>query len=477
MKLKKFNQLFEADLKDTLPDDYIKDVRRRAAPHMGGPSRQDFREAMELMDEIFSIQEGNEEELTQIGIDILQEHYARMLEDIELDVKIVAKDDEEKLDMTKRMQNEEDKVEPKYPEFEVPVTVPLEEIDRRKIVNNIMQGEAQNVHSMMYSAKAKIDAIDPALLDLYIRHLELNRKFDWDENRPDMSQWIKDHPEMANAVETKYPEGDEEGGEGEEEQGKVKIIARVLDLPMIIHETVKAIYELMAAKAIPSDKTMATALLKLTDSLKDEEEDIKYGPFIAADLRDYLNDLLQRTTDESIQMIPNLREFIFSKMMELPTKIFVELIKCILLKDNETADFLLMGDKKRKLLSLREVKQAESDDLIYQAILDATGEVDVDTIGVNIPDEDNDKYYSRKDLLGDGDGDDDVIGGDEEDNELINYFKKPTKPEVDEKPEPKKKKWVEYGQGELMFMLNQAMDEGNWDLVREIQPFIKDLKP
>ena len=476
MKLKKYSQLFEADLKDTLPEDYIRDVRRRAAPHMGGPTRQEFMEAMQLMDEIFDIQRGNEEELTQIGVDILKEHYGRMLEDIELDVKIVDKFDKEKIEMTKRMQSEEEqkeqkeddddkdeeeeKKEPEYPSFEIPVNVPKEEIDRRKLVNNIMQGEAQNVHSMMYSAKDKIDAIDPALLDLYIRHLEINRKFDWDERRPDMSQWIKQHPEMANACETKYPKnkggdeeegGEEQGGEeANEEQGSdvPKIIARVLDLPMIIHETVKAIYELMSHKAIPEDKTMAQALLGKTDTLKDEEEDIKYGPFIAADLRDYINDLLGRTQNEQTQTLPNLKEFIFSKMMDLNANVFVELMKNILTKEYGEADEMM-----------------KDHNIVKDAISDVKGEAEEQPKG---------KYYSEEDLL--GTEDDDTLD-DEKGNELIDFFKKPGKPVAEEKPvEGKKKKWVEYGQGELMFMLNKAMDEGDWETVKQIQPYIKEIK-
>jgi hypothetical protein len=413
-------------------------------------------EAMQLMDEIFNIQEGHEEELTKIGEKVILEHYGRMLEDVDLDIKIVDKFDEEKMKMAKKMQGEdeeekeekEEKEEPKYPEFEVPVNVPQEEIDRRKIINNVMQGEAQNVHSMMYSAKEDLDKIDPYLLDLYNRHLEINRKFDWDERRPDLSQFMKDHPEMANCMETDYKgkEGQGEEGQGEEEQGEVKpsIKVRVLDFPMLIHETVKGIYELMSHKVIPEDQTMAKALLSLTDTLKDEEEDIKYGPFIAADIRDYINDLLQRTENEETQVLPNLREFIFSKMMDLPAGKFVELIKNILMKETDKADAMLVG----------------RDGLIKSAIKDLKGEPEQRSV------------YSEEDLLGTDELEDEEGG-----NELIDFFNKPSKKsEAENKPEGKKKKWVEYGQGELMFMLNKAMDEGNWDLVKEIQPFIKDTK-
>ena len=439
MKLKKYNQLFEAEIKDTLPEDYIRDVRRRAAPHMGGVTMRDIQESMRLLDQIFRIQDGNEEKLTEIGVSILQEYYGRMLEDIELDVKIVKPDDPEKLEMTDRMQNKEDdedeekdeekkKEEPKYPSFEIPINVPKEEIDRRKLINNIMQGEAQNVHSMMYSAKDKIDEINPQLLDLYIRHLEINRRFDWDENGPDLEEMVKEHPEMANACETEYPE------EGDED-GKIKIVARVLDLPMIIHETVKGIYELMAAKAIPSDQTMAEALLKKTDTLKDEQEDIRYGPFIAADIRDYINNFLDKAVDEKEKSIPNLREFIFSKMMDLPTNVFVELIKNILTKEFGEADEMM-----------------NDNNLVKDAIKDVKGV------------EEKPSYHDEfeEDVLDDESG-----------NEFIDYFNKPKKPEIEEKPEPKKKKWFEYTKGELNNFLNDAIDKQDWTLAREIQAAIE----
>jgi hypothetical protein len=448
MTLKKYNQLFEADIKKTLPEDYIRDVRRRAAPHMGGPSRQEFMEAMQLMNRISQIQEGHEKELTEIGERIIKEYYSRMLEGVDLDIAIVDPFDEEKMQMATKMQKEneeeeeeeekEEKEEPKYPEFEVPIKVPQEEVDRRKIINNIMQGEAQNVHSMMYSAKEDIDKINPRLLDLYMRHLEINRKMDWDENRPDLSQNMQEHPEMANCMETNY-KGKEGGGEGEEgQEGEMKptIKVRVLDLPMLIHETVKGIYELMSHKAIPEDSVMAGALLKLTDTLKDEEEDIKYGPFIAADIRDYINDLLKRTEPERNQTLPNVREFIFSKMMDLPAGKFVELIKNILMKETDKADAMLVG----------------RDGLVKDAIKDAIGESDEKpTYQEDIPTED------------------DVESG----NELIDFFNKPSKSEVEEKPEPKQKKWFEYSKGELNNFLNKAIDDQDWTKAREIQAAIE----
>lgn len=410
MGLKKFSQMFEADIKDTLPEDYIKGVRDKASKYMGGPTRQEIMEMMQLSQKIMRLQSGNEEELTEIGKEILLDHYGRMLEDVELDIKIVDPNDEEKKEMVDKMLDEDEDDEPDYDsDFEVDIEVDKDEIDRRKLINSIMQGEAQNVHSMIYSAKEKIDEINPELVDLYLKFLEINRKFDWDENRPALEDMMKQRPEFANAMETDYPE------EGEED-GKVKIKARVLDLPMLIHETVKGIYELMAAKAIPEDPVMAEHLLKKTDTLKDEEEDIKYGPFIAADLRDYINDLLKRTTDAETQNIPNVREFIFSKMMELPANIFVQLIKDILTGNKEDADKVLRG----------------GDDLVKQAILNALGEID---------------------------------GYEEEIEEVSDEVE-------DEMLKPRERDLSQLSKREINDMINKALDEEDFDTVKKLSEYL-----
>lgn len=415
MKLKKFNQLFEADIKDTLPEDYIKNVRNKASEYIGGPSHQEMMIMSQMIQQIMHLQRGNEDILTKIAKEILLEHYGRMLEDVELDIKIVNPNDKEKMEMVKKMLSEEDKIDIDYnSDFEVDLEIDKDEIDkdeidRRKLINNIMQGEAQNVHSMIYSAKEKIDKINPKLVDLYLDFLELNRKMDWDENRPSLKKMMEKMPEFANAMETEYPEEDKQ-------DDKIKIKVRVLDLPMLIHETVKGIYELMAAKAIPEDPVMAEQLLKKTDTLEDEEEDIKYGPFIAADLRDYINDLLKRTTDTETQNIPNVREFIFSKMMELPANIFVQLIKDILMGNHKQADNILRG----------------GDDLVKQSILNALGEID---------------------------------GYDEEIEEI-------TDENEDEMLKPKEREYSDLSKKELNDLINKAIDENDFETAKLISKYL-----
>ena len=141
-------------------------------------------------------------------------------------------------------------------------------------------------------------------------------------------------------------------------------------------------------------------------------------------------------------------------MMDLPANVFVELIKSILLKDKETADFILTGHDKPKGYTpktMAEARDLEKKDLIYQAATKANHESDWIDINVNIPEEETDQRE----------------GEDDEVMDLIN------EPKEEPKEEPKKKKWFEYTKGELNNFLNDAIDKQDWTLAREIQAAIE----
>jgi hypothetical protein len=96
---------------------------------------------------------------------------------------------------------------------------------------------------------------------------------------------------------------------------------------MLLHESVKGIYELIAAVGIPDDEETAETVIMNTDSLADEIEDLRYGPEIAADLRDFVNSFPEYDS------IPNLREHVFGKMMAMEAKEFLNLMYMILNED------------------------------------------------------------------------------------------------------------------------------------------------
>lgn len=434
----KNNSLFEAKL--NLPKEYIDKVNQDARQLYGrGPSHQDMVEMGRLLQQIFSIQRGHEDELTELGKRIIIKFYGPVINGVELDVKIVDPDDEEKLEMANKMlqDKEQEEQEEDTPEVELELQGIEHDIDKRKLINNVMQGEAQNVHSMMYDAKDEVTRITGSnrLLDLYIQFLNLNKKFDWDD-RVNLEQMMEQAPQMANAMETDWEEDEENGGD------KPKIKARVLDLPMLIHETVKGIYELIAAGAIDPDPVRAQKVLAATDTLTDEQQDIKYGPYIAKDLRDYVNKVAEKVSGSFD--IPNMREFIFGKMIEMPSQDFVKLMTAILM--NETwpektiINFIKLVQDEFKKQSQQYLPGYEPEE--YEE---------------NIPD------YTEE------------FGGEVTDDDMRIRPYGQSKQEVpQEKPveKPKEditKKFSSWGKNELNYQLNQAIDNEDWELAKLIQ--------
>jgi hypothetical protein len=95
---------------------------------------------------------------------------------------------------------------------------------------------------------------------------------------------------------------------------------------MLLHETVKGIYQLITSAGIPEDEELAKNVLMNTDTFADEAEDFKYGPKIAGDLRDFIN------ANPKSSQFENVREYVFGKMMLIPAEDFLKLMKGILMK-------------------------------------------------------------------------------------------------------------------------------------------------
>jgi hypothetical protein len=64
-----------------------------------------------------------------------------------------------------------------------------------------------------------------------------------------------------------------------------------------------------------------------TGTLSDELEDLRYGPYLAADLRDFIN----RFTDNV--EVENIREHVFGKLMQMESTQFLQLMKEIFSED------------------------------------------------------------------------------------------------------------------------------------------------
>jgi hypothetical protein len=201
-----------------------------------------------------------------------------------------------------------------------------------------------------------------------------------------------------------------------------------VDFPMLLHETVKGLYELLSAPGLPEEESVAKTVLMNT-GLKDEPEDWKYGPRIAKDLSAFLNE------NERIDEIPNLREEFFRTLLDketMETKDFLELVKGILTKTPEA--------------------RAKVDSMIDDLIND----LDYDNQMKKYEEEMADYERKMKEWEQSQKG-----GGTTE------------KPSEIYQLQNKQKDFSDMSQGEIQSMIDDAIDTGDFEKVRMLSQYLK----
>ena len=332
---------------------YLSDVERRAEQRNAELQRthgRDIPQFMSLVSRAKQIQKGKEAALEALAERAIRAMYGDILNDVELRIKFPKNDD-----IKKSMENVPSEP-PEMPQFkELQDAGIISEIHKRKIANNITQGEAKNTKKML-----NLPEVRDGLYEILGRETgeeyrvilnkitEIAGFFDWmipmevqkemwERDKSGFSgsvsvQWetpenSKDSEDLAQQILDELMSDDEIPAEETEElfdNVKPTINALGTDFSMLLHETVKGIYELIAACAIPEDEETAQIVISNTDTLADEIEDLRYGPEIAADLRDLVNEFPESAD------IPNLREHVFGKMMLMPADDFLKLMLMIL---------------------------------------------------------------------------------------------------------------------------------------------------
>jgi hypothetical protein len=358
--------------------DYIKDTEARAKARLGLSGRETPMQfggrLMQLVEQSQQATRGREEELENLAKEIITQNYGEILDNVELDIKLLRSGSQIAQFMKDCEEEQDDSEEeaPKFRQIQDPATI--NKIHKAKLANNIIQGEAKNTKNIIAMQEVKdglIDIFGPQadqILNMWKEMSNLADKMDWIipiEVKADMMErapqgmagavsvdWKPKQKEEAEEKEEESDEdfadrilrdlaaGDEEDKQefGEEVQGTTpRIRARGIDFPMLIHETVKGIYELIASIQFPGEGSseeeikMAQTVKLNVSSFEDEAEDFRTGPEIAADFRDFIN-----SNPEAKH--PNMRAFIFGKMMDsdyISDADFLQLFRGIL---NKTPD-------------------------------------------------------------------------------------------------------------------------------------------
>lgn len=326
-----------------IPEEKLRDIEQKGRDKIRGDSERSigFR-IMQLIDQSKRYTNGKENELEELAEEVIRDVFQGVLDDIDLDIKLLSDGseindfiEEENERKSKEDQDDEidDEIDDEYSddlnqdyEDEPTETEIKLAVDKRKLINNIIQGEAKNTKHILHLpiCKEGLERIFgnrwQQIFNIWDEISKLSDKMDWIIPIDIKSRMMEEQPlGMAGACSVKWPksEGDKSiSGDGDLSQDSDIIInptimARGIDFPMLLHETVKGIYEAISDPGLPKSRKLTNIVHQQTGSFRDEAEDFKYGPYLAADLRDFIN------KNPKVDKYPNIREYVFGRLIDM----------------------------------------------------------------------------------------------------------------------------------------------------------------
>ena len=264
---------------------------------------------------ILQIESQNKTELETLAVELVREYMSLPEDAVQFDAKIVGMGE---VDMSGMNKGEEEKENPSEEEMkseeELFGTFEMfdAEKEKRRFINSLIQGSAKKGHYLYHMIPEKINAINPDLLDLYGVMMSVN----------DLVYWI-----MPDETAQMMGQGEDSAAGKEEidiETDPPTIKAVGITFPVLVHELIKGVMELLASQGLPSDPKKAEMVMKATDTLPAEIWDLRLGPVIWSKFRAaYPADLMDEDKSE-------IQNYLFSEFTRMEPEEFFDLAKKIL---------------------------------------------------------------------------------------------------------------------------------------------------
>lgn len=262
-----------------------------------------MKEMMPMVFETMSLESKHKEKLQELAIKMIREEYD-MDEDV---VEIIA---ELTPDIQLKGANKNPSPMPvKDMKFEShdDIVSANEEVYKRRFLNAMTQGAAKKCNHMFHMVDEELTDIDPRLPNRYSKMM----------SAADYMYYIlpkMDEHVTGGMVEVEYPS---------KKNPKAVIHAQAMVFPVLIHEIVKGVMELLSANGLPSDKKLSEYVTNKADFVAAEPWDMRIGPAIwgrfteAMDAEDF-----------------NLKHHVYAELAALPANEFHKKMKEILAGTN-----------------------------------------------------------------------------------------------------------------------------------------------
>jgi len=255
------------------------------------PLMQTMLRSKEVLDQIIAAEEGYRDELEMVATQMVTDAYPII---DYANIKIIASIGN---DMDIEMNpNNEDPATPDFGEDD-----PEKMKAKRRIINGITQGASVRGAFGFMLFREYLDQINPELVGKYNEILKLVFGIYDDENAIAMM--------LAAISQGQKMQGGESEMEYDDENDQFIIKAQAMCFPMLVHEIVKGLYEIVGTEGFGADKEKNQAIVNAVDKVSNEPEDLRYGKFIY----DAINNLYVNAGIDD----PRVRELLFAEVYKL----------------------------------------------------------------------------------------------------------------------------------------------------------------
>lgn len=297
---------------------------------------------MDAYTRIGQIERNHRQELEQLAVELVLKEMGITTDDIDFDAKIINTDQFDTADFNRdrgpqqnpdevnvddngdgnEQPQQQGDVQDEIQLFHDLETLNLERAKRR-LINAMTQGASKKGHYMYHLVGPEIADITGSeeILNLYGIMMSVNDANYWQFS----DEMITSQGDsVAGKVQVERPGGDDEEEDGDEEDltyAKPKVIARGINFPVLVHELIKGVVELIAVQGQPSDPEMFQQVSQHEDTLEKEMWDLRLGPAIWERIRSSFPEEVLMENGKELQNI------MLQNIFKLPAKNFLVLLK------------------------------------------------------------------------------------------------------------------------------------------------------
>ena len=302
---------------------------------------------------ILQLESQHKQELEELAVKIVREEMAIPPDALQFDAKIVGMGEIDMSGMQGQSQEQQQQQTPQQQmDAEEEAMEEFEDFDiekqKRRFLNQLIQGASKKGHYMFHLVEEELNKISPDLINLYGVMMSIN----------DLVYWIM--PDQTTMMMAQSGQGMAGKEEVDPDTDPPTVKAQGITFPILVHELVKGVMEVLATQGLPDDPNKAKRVMDSEDTLVAEVWDLRLGPVIWEKFREaYPHDLLQDDKRE-------IQNYLFSEFASMEATDMFALAKKI----------LSGGDEGREELE-RIVKEIISQ-LNEEAYEDATGDYEDD---------------------------------------------------------------------------------------------------